>query len=217
MSSPYDGPPGEAPPRYSDDEVDYLLSAGGLGGSQRGRIFDAVVGAGRIGGDRTTSRSRTARWIGALGAAVAAATVLVLGWTWRSDNRASFQRKGDLAVAAPAIDVECLRATLTACPRGSVLVFSASGASLGMFVTAYLQSPTSGPNVWLLSNEPATARAPGDSGLLAKGARIPDNLAAGSYTVEVLLTRRPLARAEAASIGSSDLVTRARFKVTVPR
>jgi len=86
-----------------------------------------------------------------------------------------------------------------------------------MFVTAYLQSPTSGPNVWLLSNEPATARAPGDSGLLAKGARIPDNLAAGSYTVEVLLTRRPLARAEAASIGSSDLVTRARFKVTVPR
>jgi hypothetical protein len=98
-----------------------------------------------------------------------------------------------------------LRATLAACPRGSVLAFSVRGATADLLLTAAMRPAGGGDTTWLLTNEPTSERAPNDTDLLARGARVPLEQPPGRYTIEVLLTR-----------GSpSDVVARARFETTV--
>jgi hypothetical protein len=196
--------------RYSDDEIDYLLSAGSLGGTQKNRIFAAVAKSVRHQG----SGSRVPRSAAVVLASLAAAACFVV-WTWRPFDRDSFRSKGGGTATIPSIDVACLRATLGACPRGSVLAFSARDTSRGMFVTATLEPADSGPRVWLLSNEPTSVEVSGAAGLLARGARVPDEQGAGRYVIEVIVTRRPLPREEVA-LAPSDVVVRARFETTVP-
>ena len=102
-----------------------------------------------------------------------------------------------------------------------MLAFSVRGAVRGTFVTAFLepvlQSDQPGPErVWLLSNESLPEASIGDSGLLARGARLPDRQDAGPYVIEVLVTRRPVSREQALQPRPDDLVARARFDTAVP-
>jgi hypothetical protein len=199
--------------------MDYLLSGGGLGGSQQARIFDAVARmARRQERGSLIHRLLGARWAGPIGAAVAVAAVCLVVGTWKRPDPASFRRKGaDTTEATAAIDVECLRATLGACPRGSIVAFSIGGADPGRFLTAYLTSSKAKPPIWLLLNEPTAARAAGGGDLLARGARLPDALDGGSYTMEVLVTNRPQLREQALDSPAAETVARARFTVTVPQ
>lgn len=209
---------GRAPGDYSDGEVDYLLSGGSLPGGQRAAIFTRAV--------RTLRRRQRwarvrrmlgARWARPFGAVVAATAACLIVWSWRAAPSASFRAKGIATNAtAAAIDVECLRATLAACPRGSILAFSVRGVTNEGFMTAYLQSKTSANRIWLLFNEPTLARAPGGGDLLASGGRIPDGLGPGDYTVEALLTRRLLSREQALTVSPIEIVARAQFVATVP-
>ena len=135
-------------------------------------------------------------------------------------DRDGFQDRGSKTTSLPSVDAQCLRATLGACPRGSILAFSVRGAAVGTFVTSYFEPTTPitpDPRVWLLSNEPTAAQAPGAIGVLARGARVPDRQDAGRYHLEVLVTKRPLSREEATRTRlGDDLVSRARFDLTVP-
>jgi len=221
VSSSAKGPRDLSAERHSNDDIEYLLSAGRLGGEQRERVFAGVMESVLRQEDRPRARWGSARrWIGAGSAAALAAVALLVVWARGSFDHGRFDSKGDKATSLLSIDAECLRATLAACPRKSVLAFSVRGASAGMFVTATLEPAEpgmSGPRVWLLSNEPASAQAGGAVGVLARGARVPEQQAAGTYHLEVVVTKRPVARdAAAGNRWGGDLAGHARFEITVP-
>jgi hypothetical protein len=127
--------------------------------------------------------------------------------------------KGIAGPAPIVVNVTCLRGTLRACPRGSLLAFSTQGSTLGepMFLTAYLHRGDAGPRVWLLRDEPAGSGAANTEGLLPRAARIPESQPPADYTVEVLISRRPLSLASEGAVEPAprDVVERARFEATV--
>jgi len=210
-----------ARPEYSDDEVDYLLSGGRLGGSQLERISSAVVESARGPARRRWDLPvRTWKRYGVMGLVAAGAAASFLLWSRGSfrgaGDRDSFRAKGGAVVSPLSMNVECLHAALAACPRGSLLAFSARGASENLFMTAALEPRGPGARLRLLSNEPTSARASSELGLLARGARLPADQAAGAYSLEVLITRQPLPRDQSSDVRPELVVARARFEVTVP-
>ena len=208
----------DASGRPSDDEVDYLLSGGRLGGSQRSQIFEGVVESlGRL-ESRAASSTRPRWWPRAMILGAMASVVCAVLWMRSSTEGRHFATKGTPAPAGTAaMDVACLYATLAACPPGSILAFSARGAAPAMFVTAYLEPAGPGPRVWLLANEPVSGQVPHAAGLLARGVRIPDDQEAGAYFVEAIVTARPLSRDEAVRRRDGDVMARGRFQMTVRR
>jgi len=199
----------------SDNELDYLLSRGSLGGAQRGRIFDAVAASvGRQPGSPLDRPVRRKPWMIATGAALIAAVACLVVWMRAPVDGDRFRSKGNGGAAPVAVDVACLHATLAACPRGSLLAFSVAGASTETFLTAYLQPAKPAPRIWLLRNQRVSAQVTGSGGLLSRAARIPQDQNAGAYRIEVLVTRLPLEGAEPAP-RAEDLVARARFDATV--
>ncbi len=199
--------------------MDYLLSAGGLGGSQQARIFDAVARTVR----RHERRDLIHRLLGArfakpIVAIIVASTACLVVCTWKGTDSAPFRTEGLVTMdSVVRVEVECLRATLAACPRGSILAFSMSGAAAEGFVTAYLVPSQNTRPVWLLINQPTSARAAGGGDLLARGARVPDTLAPGRYTVEAVVTRHPQSREQALDPARAETIARARFMAVVPR
>ena len=206
-------------PEYSNDEVDYLLSGGRLGGSQLERISSAVVESARGPTRRRWGHPvRTWKRFGVMGLMVAGVAASFLLWSRGSfrGDRDPFRAKGGAVVSPLSMHVECLHATLAACPRGSLIAFSARGASENLFMTAALEPRGPGARVRLLSNEPTSAQASSELGLLARGARLPADQAAGAYRLEVLVTRQPLPSDQSSDVRPELVVARARFDVTVP-
>lgn len=210
--------PEPTPDGYSENELDYLLSAGGLGGSQEARIFDTVARIVRQRERRNLiHRVLSARWAKPIIAVVAASAVCLVVWAWKAEDPSPFRSKGRATTEmAPTIEVDCLRATLAACPRGSILAFSVRGATTEGFVTVYLVPSQDTQPVWLLLSEPTSMRAAGGGDLLARGARVPDTLEPGSYTVVALMTKRPQSREQALDPAPAETIARARFNATVP-
>src|SRR5262245_3407590 len=111
-------------PPPSDNEIDYLLSRGKLGGSQRERILEAALTASRE-GFWARWRGRFALSAGGLALAGATAILLLAVRTPTPDGPSSFQVKGP--GDAPLITVSCLGAQVTACPVGSRVAFALQG------------------------------------------------------------------------------------------
>jgi hypothetical protein len=198
----------------SNDELDYLLSSGRLGGSQHQGILDAALQSVRVRESRFgASRGRGAMRIAAPAIAMAAAFAAFLSWPHTRAGLDHFQSKGE--APAVSIDAACLHASLGACPRGSILAFSVRGAQSGMLVTAYLQPLDAGSRVWLLSNEPVSAETTENPGLLPRGSQIPEDQVAGDYHLQVVVTRRPLSHENALSPDPTDVVASTRFEVEV--
>jgi hypothetical protein len=148
--------------------------------------------------------------------AVAAALVL---WVHASgDGTGDFRAKGS-SRAAPVIDMACLGASLGACPHGSRVAFSLDGGGgEAGFVTAYGDPASPGERVWYLDNEPVGARAASAGGLprlVPNAAIVGAEHPAGLYRVTVVVSRRPLARAELARIAPTELVARAQLELVV--
>ena len=214
-------PPGQRPTTpppedQVDDEMDYLLSAGLLSGSQRDRIAAQLAKGQRpLQASRRRGRSR---FYGRLGATVVLAAVAgVVLWTGGLRHADQFRAKGDGATVPVAIDLACVRGALSACPRGSLVAISVGGPSDGLFVTASLEPVTTGRRLWLLKNEPASRKAPTDPDLLARAARIPEDQAAGGYRAQIVISRRPLPVSHEMVLDphASDVVARAQFAITV--
>ncbi len=200
-------------PPPSDNEIDYLLSRGKLGGSQRQRILDAALAASRN-GFWARWRGRLAWSAGGLTLATAAAVLLLVVRT-PPDDAASLRPKG--AGDAPVITVACLGATLDACPAGSRVAFALDGGrDEGGFVTSYADPVATGERVWYLNNEPVGAPAEGSSRrVLPKGILIGDGQPAGAYKVHTIFSRRPIAREELATVAPVDVVARAELDLVV--
>jgi hypothetical protein len=201
----------------SDDEMDYLLSRGKLGGSQRRRILDAALAAART--------PFWARWRGRLawsgGALALAGGAALLLLTLRApstdgDGASSFQVKGP--GDAPLITASCLGAQVTACPSGSRLAFALEGGrDAGGFLSAYAVPTPGGERIWYLTNEPVGApNADASARVLAKAALIGDGQPAGSYRVHVIFSGRALAREALSSLRAGDALAHLELELVVP-
>jgi hypothetical protein len=197
----------------SDDEIDYLLSRGKLGGSQRSRILKAALTASREG--FWARWRRPFRW-GAGGLVLATgAAALVLGFRAPTDGAAGFRAKGP--DEAPLITLACLGAMVTACPTGARLVFALDGGhDEGGFLTAYAEPTAAGERIWLLTNEPVAApAADSPSRVVGKAALVGEGQPPGRYRVRAVLTRRPVAREALPALAAADTLARVEVELVV--
>jgi hypothetical protein len=200
--------------RPSDDELDYLLSRGKLGGSQRARILDAALTGARDTA-RTGWRRRIAWSVGSLAFATCAVALL---WTLRpsrEDSAASFQIKGP--GDAPLIVVSCLGGELGACPTGSTVAFALEGGrDPGGFLTSYAEPASVGERIWYLTNESVDAAGAGASPrVIRKAALIGEEQPPGAYRVHAILSRQPVARDALAKLAPSDTLARVDLELVV--
>jgi hypothetical protein len=200
-------------PSRSDDELDFLLSRGKLGGSQRARILEEAV-AGSRGGFWTRWRAKLAWSAGGLVLAGGVAAMLMTLHA-EEENGPSFRSKG--SANAPLIVAFCLGAQLSACPAGSKLAFALEGGrDAGGFLTAYADPIGTGERVWYLTNEPAAeAQADGSRRLFTKGALIPEGQPRGSYRVHAIFSRHRVAREALVGLPAAQTLAKADFDLVV--
>jgi hypothetical protein len=201
----------------SDDELDYLLSRGKLGGSQRDRILKAALGASR---DKVGAgwRRRIAWTAASLAFATGAIVLLLTSRPAPEEGAAAFQVKG--AGEAPLIVISCLGGQLDGCPTGSKLAFALDGGrDNGGFLTSYAEPTASGERIWYLTNE--SVEAAGSNASLRpirKAALIGETQPPGTYRVRAVLSRRPVVREALAKLASADTLARLDLElVVVPR
>ncbi|MBW8879814.1 MAG: hypothetical protein JF614_33205 [Acidobacteria bacterium] len=192
--------------RPSDDEMDYLLSRGRLGGSQRRRILDTALAASR---PRPWARWRALLAWGGGGVALAAgAAVLLLALRPKGDDGGGgFQVKGG---NAPLITLTCLGASVAACPPGSKLAFSLDGGrDRGGFLSAYADPVESGQRVWYLHGESVgAANADFAPRVVPRGALVGPGQPVGRYRVHAVFSRRPVSREALGSLAPADVLAR---------
>ncbi len=178
------------------EELDSLLGRGGLGAARRDAILDSVLV--RVKGERLT-RSRW-RWsFAGLGVAATAAALLLVAHLPSVPGEAAFRVKGvgtRPATTTPSTELECLGATLAACPTGSLLIVRATGVR--GFVSAWAEPVGGGERIWYFSSETTSPRvdAAASVGLAARAVKIGPEHVPGTYQVEVRVTERPMAREE---------------------
>ena len=196
----------------SDDEIDYLLSGGGLSGQQLERIRGRLITTAA----RTHARARRRIMLAVTAAgAIAAAAAAVLILPRAPGDRETMRAKGAAASGARpspvSLQVACLGGSLSACPRGSVLGFSVAGSEQPGFVTAFADpAEGAGGRLWYFVDQPL-GRAAGGRRVLATGARVAGEHTARRYRIHMLLASRPLGRdraAAAAVLSGPDLVAR---------
>jgi hypothetical protein len=204
----------------SDDDIDHLLSRGGLGRQQKERALAHVLATLP---PRPAQAGRRRWWIwGGTGTLSLAAGVAILALWLRGPGPDGDLRDKGAAAGAPVVDMTCLGGSggsISACPRGSRVAFSLEGgrAEAG-FVTAYADPIAGGQRVWYLTNQPVDAPAAGASGavrVVAKAAIVGDEQPPGRYRVEVTVTRRAVDRADLPRLAPADLLVRARFELVV--
>jgi hypothetical protein len=207
----------------TDDEIDYLLSGGGMSGEQRDRIRARLLAEAR---PRAHRRGRAAFVLGAVGSVAAAAALLLVPRAMNDTEAMRAKGAGNASVGSavsappPSLQVACLGGTLSACPRGSLLGFSVRGSELPGFVTAFADPiDGAGERIWYFSDQPlasAHALAGGDTRVLAAGARVGPEHSARRYRIQLLLARQPLGRGRAAANPSApDVVARAVLELEV--
>jgi hypothetical protein len=186
----------------SDDEIDYLLSGGGLGGEQLERIRGRLTATARA---RARARAwrRTMLAVTAAGVVAAAAAAVVLVPRAMTDHEAMRAKGAGRTSATPAsLHVACLSGALSACPRGSVLGFSVGGSEGPGFVTAFADPVEgAGDRIWYFLDQPLAST--GDSRVLASGARVGREHTARRYRIHLLLSPHPLGRERAAATPSA--------------
>ena len=176
-------------PSPTDDELDMMLAEGRLGGAAKERVFDAVVS--RVQPRRRPFTLRAFLAAGLLAGGAAAALLLVP----RTGN--DFSAKGGAGAGAPALEISCAGGSLDACPVGSRLIFGVEGATSG-YLAAYADPAGGGERIWYFSADgqsPALAPVAGTQ-VARKAILLGHEHVLGDYLVHVLVTARPLSRAE---------------------
>jgi hypothetical protein len=198
-------------PEPSDDEVDYLLSRGGLSGDKRDQILQNVLSS--TAAQPVPARRRWWAWGGGMGLALTAGAAAILLWPRAQQPSADFRAKGapDPAVL---LGMACLGATVKACPRGALVAFTLDGANgtgdgAGRFVSAYADPVPGGERIWYLTNEPLV------DGIVSKAARVGDEHAPGPYRVKAMLTTQALPRDVLVGGADAAVVARATFDLEV--
>jgi hypothetical protein len=204
----------------SNDELDYLLAEGQLAGPVKDRILEKVLNEHGVAPGVVPLVRRRRLWMGAGGLVVAAAAAVVLVALPRGQiGEGTFTAKGAASEGASTslVDVQCLRATLDACPSGATLVFGAAGAA-GGFLAAYSEPASGGERIWYFSKDgESPALAPGDrTQPFLKAIRLGPEHAPGEFRIHLFVTRAPHTRAELlAGLAANDLLAKRTISLRV--
>ena len=198
------------------EELDSLLGRGSIGATRRDAILATVLARVRA---ESTARPRW-RWsLAALGTAVvAAAALLLLVPRFSPPASSPFRAKGTAAKppATPSAEIECLGATLAACPTGSLLVVRVAGVR--GFVSAWAEPAQGGERIWYFSAEtfsPPVDAVPASSAVATRAVKIGPEHAAGAYVVQVRVTERPMARDDLLRLPGSAALAQGQALLTV--
>jgi len=164
------------------------------------------------------------RWsVAGLGSVAVAAAALFL-FAPRSSRLAvsPFRAKGTAtrpSAMQPFVEIECLGATLEACPTGSLLVVRV--ASVRGFVSAWAEPVGGGEKIWYFSAEtqsPLIDAALASSVSTTRAVKIGPEHAASAYVVEIRVTERPMRRDDLVRIPASAALASGRvpLRVTPP-
>jgi hypothetical protein len=176
------------------DDIDILLSKGGLSGAERERVLDAVLD--RVNPGRP--RLRRAVVIAVTVVALAAGVVAYLANS--RPRHSAFASRGHDQSAAH-IEVVCLSGSLDACPRGSRLLFRpwGFGQARAGYLSAYAEPETRGERIWYFSADqesPKVGSSPTSAEPMDRVIVLGQEHAAGAYAVHIVVSDRPLPRAE---------------------
>jgi hypothetical protein len=207
----------------SDEEIERLLSRGGLGREHKLQLLQRVLAS--VPTAATGRRRAPWRWraVGVLSLSGALAVAAL--WGRPSGQASSTLRAKGTPAAVPIIAMSCLGGSLVACPTGSRIAFWVEGGPRleggreePGFVTAYADSIARGERVWYLTNEAlsaGTSPSTGSPRAVSRAALVGKDQPNGRYRVSVVLTRHPITRAELARLTPDVTVTRASFDLVV--
>src|SRR4051812_11224333 len=136
----------------SDEEMDHLLSRGGLGREHKERLLRGVLESVAI---PVPSRRRW-RWLWqtVAGLSLAGGVTLVALWGRPAGEMGPALRAKGAPALAPFVGMSCLGGSSGACPSGSRIAFWLEGHTKDAgFVTAYADPLRGGERVWYLNNE----------------------------------------------------------------
>jgi len=140
-------------------------------------------------------------------------------WVRPAGEAGSTLRAKGAPSEVPIIAMSCLGGSLNACPTGSRIAFWLEGGrEEPEFVTAYADSVVDGERVWYLTNEAVSAAASRSTSSLravSRAALVGREQASGRYRVSVVVTRRPVPRAQLAQLTPDVMLTRASFDLLV--
>jgi hypothetical protein len=201
----------------TDAALDSLLDRGGLGAARRDAILSHVLAHAQA----ERSRRPRRRWaVAAFGSAAAAAAVLLLA-PWRSPQVPSVREKGTAgrpASTEPSAELDCLGATLGACPKGSLIVVHA--ANVRGFLSAWAEPEDGGERIWYFSAESSSplVDALSTSVAASRAVKLGPEHAPGSYVVHVRVTAQPMARDQLVRLSKNAALaaTEALLTVTSP-
>jgi hypothetical protein len=203
-------------PTRTREELDALLGRGGIGATRRDEILSTVLAHAKA---EAPARPRW-RWplVGLGSAAVVAATLLVLVPRFSSPTQSPFRAKGTVstgtAATTPFVQIECLGATLHACPAGSLLVVRVAGVR--GFVSAWAEPTGGGERVWYFSADtysPLVEAVPTTTP--TRAVKIGPEHAAGAYVVEIRVTERAMGRDELLHLTADAALASAQAVLTI--
>jgi hypothetical protein len=209
-------------------DVDELLAPEHLSGNEREEVLASVL-RGVGGPSRRPLLRRPFFWALSGAAAVAVGAVLLVARPPARDRDDhggdGMVVKGKAATAGrPMIEISCSRGTLTACPRGSTLVFRIDRLRGSGALTAWAD-PVAGAGagapgrerIWYFSadDQPVAIDGAGGSLIARKAIEVGPEHAVGAYQVHVLLTDRPIARREALSAAGASVRAEAVIRLEV--
>ena len=197
-------------------ELDSLLGRGSIGATRRDAILETVLSRVRA---ESPARMRR-RWSVAGIATVAVAAAALFLFVPRSSlpSLSPFRAKGTAGVLAPrpSTEIECLGATLDACPAGSLLAVRAAGVR--GFVSAWAEPVGGGERIWYFSAEtqsPLVDPALTSSAATTRAVKIGHEHVASAYVVEMRVTERPMGRGDLIRIPASAVLASGRALLTV--
>ena len=201
------------------EELDSLLGRGGIGATRRDAVLESVLARVRA---EAPARPRWRWYFAGFGVAAVAAALLLLVPRFSSPASSPFRAKGTAArppASKPSADIECVGATLDACPIGSLLVVRVAGVR--GYVSAWGEPAGGGERIWYFSADtlsPLVDAASTTPALATRAVKIGAEHAAGAYVVEVRVTLRPMRREDLLRLPGSEALAigRARLTVTTP-
>jgi hypothetical protein len=200
-------------PVPTDDDLDMMLGAGRLGGPAKDRIFDAVA---------RQTQPRRSRWFSTgvfLAAGFGAAAVAFVVVARRPVDTLAGDTFASKGAGAPSssLEISCAGGALTGCRLGSRVLFSVAGAESG-YLAAFAERAAGGPRIWYFSGDGESPRIGPNPGtqVVTRAILLGPEHEPGDYTVHVLLTPRPLSRAQLAQ--SPEVIAQRQFglRIVVP-
>ena len=173
-------------------DVDDLLAPGALCGHERDRVLGQVLS--QVAPPPERFRLRRSLALASIGVAACAGVVIALRGKGRLED--PFASRGSVGAAAH-LELVCSGGRLEACPHGSHLVFGVTGEARAGYLSAYAEPIADGERIWYFPNE-RSATAPGvvPGQPVERVIEIGPEHPVGRYSVHVLITTRPLSRAE---------------------